>query len=42
MEYFYLDATLNNTYVAPDGQLGIVESSYGGQHSVRVQLQFGF
>ncbi len=42
MEYFYLNATLDNTYVTPDGQLGIVESSYGGQHSLRFQLQFGF
>lgn len=42
LEYFYLNSTLNNTYVVPDGQLGLVESSYGGQHSLRFQLQFGF
>jgi len=42
VEYNYLDATLNNTLVEPDGQLGLVENSYGPQQSLRFQLQFGF
>jgi len=42
LEYNYLKATLNNTYVVPDGQLGLVSSSYGGKQSIRLQLQFGF
>jgi len=42
VEYNYLGSTLNKTIVTPDGQLGIVESKYGGQQSVRFQLQFGF
>jgi hypothetical protein len=42
LEYNYLDATLNNTPVEPDGQLGIIESDYGPQQSLRFQLQFGF
>lgn len=41
-EYNYLGSTLNKTIVEPDGQLGIVESNYGGQQSFRFQLQFGF
>lgn len=41
-EYNFLGAILNNTIVAPDGQLGIIESNYGGQQSFRFQLQFGF
>ena len=41
-EYNYLGATLNNTIVQPDGQLGIVESDYGSQQSFRFQFQFGF
>ena len=41
-EYNFLGSTLNKTIVAPDAQLGIIESSYGSQQSVRLQLQFGF
>jgi hypothetical protein len=41
-EYNFLGSTLNKTIVTPDGQLGLVESSYGSQQSVRFQLQFGF
>jgi phosphate-selective porin O/P len=41
-EYNYLDATLNNTIVQPDGQLGLVESDFGSQQSFRAQFQFGF
>lgn len=42
VEYNYLGATVNNTVVEPDGQLGLVESSYGPQSSLRLQIQFGF
>ena len=42
LEYNHLNAKINNTLVVPDGSLGLVESSYGGQQSIRFQLQFGF
>ena len=42
IEYNFLGATLNNTIVEPDGQLGLVTTPYGGQQSLRFQLQFGF
>jgi hypothetical protein len=42
LEYNYLSATLNNTVVEPDGQLGLVQSPFGGQQSIRFQAQFGF
>lgn len=42
LEYNYLPSTLNNTLVVPDAQLGIASSTYGGQQSVRFQVQFGF
>lgn len=41
-EYNYLGATVNNTIVQPDGQLGVIESMYGSQQHFRIQLQFGF
>jgi len=41
-EYNYLGATLNNTIVEADGQLGLVASPFGKQQSLRFQLQFGF
>lgn len=41
-EYNYLGAKVNNTNVQPDGQLGVIESSYGSQQHLRFQLQFGF
>lgn len=41
-EYNYLSNPVNHTLVHPDGQLGVVESSYGGQQSFRIQIQFGF
>jgi len=42
LEYNFLGSTLNKTIVEPDGQLGIIESNYGSQQSIRLQLQFGF
>jgi len=42
LEYNHLSAILDNTVVEPDGQLGIVQTSYGGQQSIRFQAQFGF
>lgn len=42
LEYNYLGATVNNTIVEPDGQLGVIATPYGGQQSVRFQAQFGF
>ena len=42
LEYNYLGAKINNTLVEPDGQLGNIASSYGGQQSIRFQAQFGF
>jgi len=42
LEYNYLSETLGNTIVEPDGQLGLIESDYGSQQSLRFQLQFGF
>lgn len=42
LEYNHLSAKVNNTIVTPDGSLGLVESEYGGQQSIRFQLQFGF
>jgi hypothetical protein len=42
VEYNNLAATVNNTIVQPDGQLGVIESSYGSQQHLRFQLQFGF
>jgi hypothetical protein len=42
LEYNYLGATLSNTPVAADGQLGLIESAYGSQQSIRFQAQFGF
>ena len=42
LEYNHLNAKVNETLVVPDGSLGLVESSYGGQQSIRFQLQFGF
>lgn len=41
-EYNLLGATVNNTIVQPDGQLGLIESDYGSQQHLRFQLQFGF
>jgi hypothetical protein len=41
-EYNYLGARVNNTIVQPDGQLGLIESSWGSQQHLRFQLQFGF
>lgn len=41
-EYNFLGATVNNTLVQPDGQLGLIASDYGGQQHLRFQLQFGF
>ncbi len=42
IEYNYLDATITNTIVAPDGQLGWTDSPYGNQQAFRLQIQFGF
>ena len=42
IEYNYLGAAINNTVVEPDGQLGWIDSTYGSQHSLRLQAQFGF
>lgn len=42
LEYNYLNAAVNNTLVEPDGQLGLISSSLGGQQSLRFQAQFGF
>ncbi len=42
VEYNHLAATINNTLVEPDGQLGLVQSDFGAQQSIRMQLQFGF
>ncbi len=42
LEYNILPATLNNTPVQPDGQLGLVESNFGGQQFIMFQAQFGF
>jgi hypothetical protein len=41
-EYNYLHSTLNNTPVEPSGSLGLIESSWGGQQNLRIQIQFGF
>lgn len=41
-EYNYLGATINNTLVQPDGQLGVTASDFGSQQHLRFQLQFGF
>lgn len=41
-EYNYVTKALDKTFVAEDGQLGVVSSNYGGQQSLRLQLQFGF
>ena len=35
-EYNYLGATVNNTIVQPDGQLGLIESTWGRQQHLRV------
>lgn len=42
LEYNHLAATINNTIVEPDGQLGLIATPYGGQQSIRFQAQFGF
>lgn len=42
IEYNHLSATVDNTFVEADGQLGLVPSSYGSQQSLRFQIQFGF
>ena len=42
LEYNALPATITNTIVEPDGQLGWTASPYGAQQSIRLQLQFGF
>ncbi|QCK15160.1 porin family protein [Mangrovivirga cuniculi] len=42
LEYNHLTNPVNNTLVQPDGQLGVIESSYGPQSSIRFQAQFGF
>ena len=42
LEYNLLTSTITNTIVAPDGQLGWTDSPYGGQQTVRLQIQFGF
>jgi hypothetical protein len=42
IEYNLLPATVNNTVVEPDGQLGLVSSDFGGQQSIVFQAQFGF
>jgi hypothetical protein len=42
LEYNHLAATIDNTIVEPDGQLGNVATPYGGQQSLRFQAQFGF
>jgi hypothetical protein len=42
LEYNALPSTITNTIVAPDGQLGWTDSSFGGQQAIRLQIQFGF
>lgn len=42
LEYNHLNVPVNETVVEPDGQLGLVESDFGRQQSLRLQLQFGF
>lgn len=42
LEYNHLGAIVNNTPVEPDGQLGLIESSWGKQQSIMFQMQFGF
>ena len=42
LEYNFLGATVDNTVVEADGQLGLVGSTFGGQQSIRFQAQFGF
>ncbi|MGL1886141.1 MAG: OprO/OprP family phosphate-selective porin [Reichenbachiella sp.] len=42
LEYNHLAATVDNTFVEADGQLGLVPSTFGAQQSLRFQIQFGF
>jgi len=42
LEYNHLGAIVNYTPVEPDGQLGLVQSFWGKQQSVMLQMQFGF
>jgi hypothetical protein len=42
LEYNHLGATIDDTIVQADGQLGLVPSTYGAQQHIRFQAQFGF
>jgi hypothetical protein len=42
LEYNRLSGIVNFTPVEPDGQLGLVQSFWGKQQSIMLQMQFGF
>jgi hypothetical protein len=42
LEFNHLANPIDQTTVAPDGQLGFVPTPYGAQSSIRFQAQFGF